>query len=108
MYRTSKATEDIPLPAGGETLLSRVKVAVRSLGGGYVGTAVPMARVAGSGGAYKNLAYTDASGTAVAAGTALVDDTEFEVDTSGRDAILRHTVTTAGNGAEVVVNPLVG
>lgn len=109
MYRTSKATEDIPVSNAGEGLLSRAKVSGRSLAGGYVGTLVPMSRVQGSGsGTYRNVAYTDASGTAVAAGTALVDDTEFEVDTSGRDVILRHTVTTPGNGTEVTINSLTG
>lgn len=108
MYRTSKQTEDIPVAAGGE-ILTRARVSVRGLGGGYAGTVVPMFRPEGSrGGVYRNLPYLDSSGAAVAAGTALVDDTEFELDTAGRDVILRHTVTVAGNGAEVTANTLAG
>lgn len=108
MIRTSKVTEDINVPNGGEGLLSRTRLTRNNLGGGYAGTLVPMARAAGSSAAYANLPYTGLDGTAVAAGTDLANGSTFEIDTSGLDVILRHTVTTPGNGTEIASANLMG
>jgi hypothetical protein len=63
-------------------------------------------RTYGSAGAYGNKNYTKADGTAVAAGTTITADGEYEIDSSGADIRL----TTAGFVSAITLEatPLIG